>query len=85
MNAVTSGTANKTIKVKIQHSLTENGTYNDVAGGVFTDLGNADVQQKIAIPREELRGWYRLAFTDLANTYSAAVSCVAIGAARYAT
>ena len=83
LNAAASGTDNKTIKVRIQHSLTENGTYNDVAGGAFTDLGNAAVQQKIAIPREENRGWYKLLFSDLANTYSAIVSCVAVGTSRY--
>jgi hypothetical protein len=83
LNAAASGNAAHTIKVRIQHSLTENGTYNDVAGGAFTDLGNAAVQQKIAIPREENRGWYKLLFSDRAD-YSAAVSCVAVGAARYA-
>jgi hypothetical protein len=85
LNAVASGTANKTVKVKLQHSATSGGTYADVTGGAFTDLGNADVQQKLSIPREQLNGFFRLSFTSLANSYSAAVSCVAVGAARYAS
>jgi hypothetical protein len=83
LNAAASGDAAETINVKIQHSLTENGTYNDVPGGAFTILGNAAVQQKISVPRDELRPWFKLLFTDRAS-YSAAVSCVAVGGARYA-
>jgi hypothetical protein len=84
LNAATSGTANKTIDVKLEHSATVDGTYAAVPGGAFTVLGNAAVQQKISVPREELNGFYRLSFTGIANSYSAAVSCVAVGAARYA-
>lgn len=83
LNAVASGDNAQTINVKIQHSATAGGTYADVPSGAFTVLGNADVQQTIAVPREELNGFYRLAFTDRA-TYTALVSCVAVGAARYA-
>jgi hypothetical protein len=83
LNAAASGSDVQTINVKIQHSLTENGVYNDVPGGAFTILGNAAVQQKIAVPREELRPWFKLLFTDRAS-YTAIVSCVAVGAARYA-
>jgi hypothetical protein len=83
LNAVASGSSAQTINVKIQHSATVDGTYADVPGGAFTVLGNADVQQKIAVPREELNGFYRLSFTDRA-TYTALVSCVAVGSARYA-
>jgi hypothetical protein len=82
LNAAASGDPAQTINVKIQHSLTENGTYNDVPGGAFTILGNTAVQQKISVPRDELRPWFKLLFTDRAS-YTAVVSCVAIGAARY--
>jgi hypothetical protein len=82
LNAVASGDAAQTIKVKIQEADTLNGTYTDVPGGAFATLGNADVQQKIAIPREELKPFFRLAFTDRAS-YTAIVSCVAIGSRRY--
>ena len=84
LNAVASGNNAQTINVRIEHSVTQGGTYAAVPGGAFTLLGNADVQQKISVPREELNGFYRLAFTDRA-TYTALVSCVAVGAARSAT
>ncbi len=84
LNAVASGNNAQTINVRIEHSATQGGTYEPVTGGAFTLLGNADVQQKIAVPREELNGFYRLAFTDRA-TYTALVSCVAVGPARYTT
>ena len=84
LNAVASGNNAQTINVRIEHSATQGGTYAAVPSGAFTLLGNADVQQKISVPREELNGFYRLAFTDRA-TYTALVSCVAVGAARSAT
>ena len=74
-----------TIDAKIQHSLTLNGTYNDVAGGGFAKLTTTAGVQKVAIPRDELRGFFRISFSGLAASYSAPVSCVAVGAARYAT
>jgi len=39
----------------------------------------------VSVPRDELRGFFRISFTGLASAYSAPVSCVAVGAARYAT
>jgi hypothetical protein len=84
LNAIASGAANKTIKIKLVHSDASDGTYTDVPGGAFADLGNADVQQKLSIPREELKRYYKLKTTDLANAYEAYVSCVAVGPARYA-
>ena len=64
--------------------MTLNGTYNDVTGGGFTQLTATAGVQKVSIPREELRGFFRISFSGLASAYSAPVSCVAIGAARYA-
>ena len=83
LNAGTSSAG--TIDAKIQHSLTLNGTYNDVTGGAFAQLTATAGVQKVAIPREELRGFFRISFSGLASSYSAPVSCVAVGAARYAT
>jgi hypothetical protein len=74
-----------TIDAKLQHSLTLNGTYNDVVGGGFTQLTATAGVQKVSVPRDELRGFFRVSFSGLASSYSAPVSCVAIGAARYAT
>lgn len=73
-----------TVNAKIQHSLTVDGTYDDVAGGAFAELTATAGIQQIAVPREELRGFFRISFTGLAAAYSAPVSCVAVGAARYA-
>lgn len=83
LSAGTSSTG--TIDAKIQHSLTLNGTYNDVTGGGFTQLTATAGVQKVSIPRDELRGFFRVSFSGLASSYSAPVSCVAIGDRRYAT
>jgi hypothetical protein len=83
LNAAASGGAAEIIKVKLQHAPAVGGDYVDVPGGAFSTLANVAGQQKIAVPREELDGFFRLSFTDRAS-FSAAVSCVAIGAARYA-
>jgi len=74
-----------TVAAKLQHSLTLSGTYNDVTGGAFAALGTTASVQKVSVPRDELRGFFRISFTGLASSYSAPVSCVAIGSARYAT
>ena len=72
-----------TVNAKVQHSLTLGGTYNDVPGGAFTALGTAASVQKIAVPRDELRPFFRISFTGLASSYSAPVSCVVVGGSRY--
>ena len=72
------------MSVKIQSGDASNGSdAADVAGGAYTALADAAGVQKISIPRDELGKYVRLAFTDEVGTYSAAVSCVAIGGARY--
>jgi hypothetical protein len=82
LNAGTSSAG--TVDAKLQHSTTVSGTYNDVPGGVFTALGTTASVQKLSVPRDELRQFFRISFTGLASAYSAPVSCVAVGAARYA-
>jgi hypothetical protein len=72
------------INVKLQHGNLANGTDAvDVPGGAFTTLANAASLQKISIPRDELGKYVRLSFTGEVSTYSAAVSVVALGSARY--
>ena len=83
LNAGTSSTG--IINAKLQHSLTSGGTYDDVPGGAFAQLTATASTQKVAVAREELRPFLRISFTGLASSYSAAVSCVAVGAARYAS
>ena len=82
LNAGTSSAG--TINAKIQHSATLGGTYADVTGGGCVQLTVTAGVQKVSIPREDLHGFFRILSTGLASAYSAPVSCVAIGAARYA-
>jgi hypothetical protein len=82
LSAGTSSTG--TINAKLQHSLTVGGTYDDVPNGAFAQLTAAASTQKVAVAREELRPFLRISFSGLASSYSAAVSCVAVGGARYA-
>lgn len=72
------------IDVKLQHGNESDGSDAvDVPGGAFTTLADAVSLQKISIPRDELGRYLRLSFTDEVSTYSAAVSVVALGSARY--
>lgn len=81
--SATASAADTGIKVKVQSSATQNGTYADVSGAAFTDLGASAAVRTVTVPREELGAWYRLAFTNETGTFSAVVSCVAIGCKRY--
>jgi hypothetical protein len=79
------GGADQTIKVKVQSSTAASGAaWVDVPGGAFATLTNTAGLQKLSIPRDEVGGFVRLAFTDKTSTYSATVSVVAVGGARYA-
>ena len=73
------------IKVKVQSGNESNGSdAEDVAGGAFADLDDSASLQKISIPRDELGKYVRLAFTDETGNFSAIVTCLAVGGARYA-
>lgn len=72
------------ISVKLQHGNLANGSdAADVPNGAFTDLADAAGVQALSVDRSELGKYFRLSFTDEVGTYSAAVSCVAVGCARY--
>ena len=82
---VTSSATGRSATAKVQHCDTATtGSYEDVTGGAFADLDDAAALQKLSIPRDELGKYVRLAFTDETGTYSATVSCFAVGGARYA-
>ena len=81
--SATASAASTAIKVKVQSSATQNGTYADVSGAVFTDLGATAAVRTVTVPREELGAWFRLAFTDETGTFSAVVSCIAVGCKRF--
>jgi hypothetical protein len=73
------------IKVKVQSGNASDGSdAADVPGGAFADLGASAALQKLSIPRDQVGKYVRLAFTDETGSYSATVSCVAVGGARYA-
>ena len=78
------GGADQTIAVKVQHSTAASGAaWVDVPSGVFATLTNTAGLQKLSIPRDEVGGFIRLSFTGKTSTYSATVSVVAVGGARY--
>jgi hypothetical protein len=80
------GGADQSIKVKVQSGNASNGSdAEDVPGGAFTDLGNTAGLQKLAIAREQVGKYVRLAFTDKSASFSASVNVMAVGAARYAS
>jgi hypothetical protein len=73
------------LKVKVQSGNASDGSdAADVPGGAFTDLGSTAALQKLSIPRDQVGKFVRLAFTDETGSYSATVSCFAVGGARYA-
>lgn len=73
------------IKVKVQSGNASDGSdAADVTGGAFADLADAAALQKLSIPRDQVGKYVRLAFTDESGSYSATVSCFAVGGARYA-
>lgn len=79
------GGADQTIAVKVQHSTAASGAaWVDVPSGAFATLTNTAGLQKLSIPRDEVGGFIRLSFTGKTSTYSATVSVVAVGGARYA-
>jgi hypothetical protein len=73
------------LKAKVQSGNASDGSdAADVPGGAFTDLGSTAALQKLSIPRDQVGKFVRLAFTDETGSYSATVSCFAVGGARYA-
>jgi hypothetical protein len=79
------GGADQTIDVKVQHSTAASGQpWVDVPNGAFAMLTNTAGIQKLSIARDEVGGFVRLSFTGKTSTYSATVSVVGVGPARYA-
>ena len=78
------GGADQTIAVKVQSSSAASGAaWTDVPGGAFATLTNTAGIQKLSIPRDEVGGFVRLSFTGKTSTYSASVTVLAVGGARY--
>ena len=79
--ASAAGTA---MKVKVQAgSLADGSDAEDVTGGVFPDLATAAYHQRLVLSKDDLPARLRLRFFDETSTYSAAVSCVAVGIKKY--
>lgn len=68
------------MKVKVQAGEASNGSdAADVTGGAFPGLAAASYHQQLVLSKDELPSRLRLRFFDETGTYSAAVSCVAVG------
>lgn len=79
------GGADQTIDVKVQSSSAASGAaWTDVPAGAFAQLTNTAGLQKLSIARDQVGGFVRLSFSGKTSTYSATVSVVAVGGARYA-
>lgn len=79
LEAAGSGAGN-TMEVKVQAGDESNGSdAADVTGGAFTQLGENASHQALRIKKQDLGHYVRLSFHTEGGTYSAAVSCVAVG------
>jgi hypothetical protein len=72
------------IKVKVQAGSASDGSDAvDVTGGAFPDLATVAYHQRLVLSKDDLPAYLRLRFFDETGTYSAAVSCVAVGIKKY--
>lgn len=83
--SATASAASTSMKVKVQSSATQNGTYADVSGAVFADLGATAGFRTLTVAREEYGPFFKLEFYNETGTFSAVVSCHAVGCKRYPT
>ena len=68
------------MKVNVQAGEASDGSdAADVTGGAFPDLAAAAYHTRLVLSKDELPSRLRLRFFDETGTYSAAVSCVAVG------
>jgi hypothetical protein len=72
------------MKVKVQAGEASDGSdAADVTGGSFPDLAAAAYHTRLVLSKDDLPSRLRLRFFDETGTYSAAVSCVAVGIKKY--
>lgn len=72
--------AGSAMKVKVQAGDASDGSDAvDVTGGAFPDLAVAAYHNRLVISKDDLPSRLRLSFFDETGTYSAVVSCVAVG------
>ncbi len=57
------GGVGASIDAKLQHADTLGGSYTDVAGAVFTQVGNTASVQKLVVNSDELKQFVRIAYT----------------------
>jgi hypothetical protein len=74
--------ASSSMAVAVQAGDASNGSDAETVA-TFTALADAASLQTVSIPRDELGRYVRLRFSGETGTFSAAVSCVALGGARY--
>ena len=72
------------MKVKVQAGSASDGSDAvDVADGAFPDLATAAYHNRLVLSKDDLPARLRLRFFDETGTYSAVVSCVAVGTKKY--
>lgn len=72
------------MKVKVQSGAASDGSDAvDVVDGAFPDLAVTAYHNQLVISKDDLPSRLRLRFFDETGTYSAAVSCVAVGIKKY--
>ena len=75
--------ASSAMKVKVQAGSASDGSDAvDVDGGAFPDLADAAYHARLVLSKDDLPSRLRLRFYSETGTYSAAVSCVAVGIKR---
>jgi len=76
--------AGSAMKVKVQAGSASDGSDAvDVADGAFPDLATTAYHNRLVLSKDDLPARLRLRFFDETGTYSAAVSCVAVGIKKY--
>lgn len=69
-----------TSAVKVQHSDTQGGTYEDVVGGAFANVTNAGVShQELLINADKLKAWARVVNTLAGGANAQAYSVQIVG------
>jgi hypothetical protein len=76
----TASAASTAMKVKVQAGEASNGSDAvDATGGAFPDLADAAYHQRLVLTKDDLPSRLRLSFFTETGTYSAVVTCVAVG------
>ena len=76
------GGADATCNVKLTHSDTSGGSYTDVTGATFTEVGNTASVQKLSVNKNEMKRFVKAVCT-VAGTASYKIGVELIGEYQY--